>query len=190
LVLETAGLVDFRSVNELILRGGRMDHDTHVNGRTTPTVVVGVDDSAGAAEALRWAIAEARLRGAPLRAIHAYPYWAAQIGYYGELGLGIAEMRSAAGGVLERAIDGLGAEAEGVDIHRRVIPGQAADVLIAAAGAEDLLVVGSRGHGGLAGLLLGSVSQRCVQHARCPVVVVHPPSRVLAGRVVRHAEAL
>ena len=164
-----------------------MDHATHSKGLTTPTIVVGVDESSGAAEALRWAIAEARLRDAPLRAIHAYPYWAAQIGYYGELGLGIAEMRSAADGVLARALARLGAEAEGVEIERRIVPGQPADVLVAAATPDDLLVVGSRGHGGFAGLLLGSVSQRCVHHARCPVVVVRPSSRVSAEGVVRYA---
>lgn len=93
------------------------------------SVVVGVDGSAGSSEALHWAIAEARLRNAPLRAVHAW-------------------------------------------IERVIGEGSAAQVLIDAVGEDDLLVVGSRGHGGFANLLLGSVSQQCAQHAPCPVVIV------------------
>jgi nucleotide-binding universal stress UspA family protein len=117
-----------------------------------PAVVVGVDGSAGAKVALRWALGEARLRNSPLRAVH------------------------------ERAIVDVGTEAEGIEIERQVIQGPAAEVLVQAASPRDLLVVGSRGHGGFTGLLLGSVSQQCVHHAQCPVVVVHTPKSTAAGR--------
>ena len=152
-------------------------------------VVVGVDGSAGARAALRWAIAEARLRQAPLRAVHAWAPdygagylgggYASMAGGYGfvsaDAGDYVSGMRQAAEEMLERALADLAAEADGVEIERETVEGVAAQVLVEAAGAGDLLVVGSRGHGGFAGLLLGSVSQQCAHHARCPVVIVHAP---------------
>ena len=73
-------------------------------------------------------------------------------------------------------------EAGDVEIERQVVQGRAAEVLVGFATPGDLLVVGSRGHGGFAGLLLGSVSQQCVHHAACPVVVVHPPKPTAPGK--------
>jgi len=83
-----------------------------------------------------------------------------------------AEFEGAARAALEKAIEGLGAAGEGIHIERVVEHGQASHVLIEAAKDAALLVVGSRGHGGFAGLLLGSVSQQCAHHALCPVVIV------------------
>ncbi len=60
----------------------------------------------------------------------------------------------------------------GVPVRPLAIEGNPAQVLLDAARGADLLVVGSRGHGGFAEALLGSVSQHCVQHASCPVVVI------------------
>jgi len=59
-----------------------------------------------------------------------------------------------------------------VHVSAQVREGDAAQILIAAAAGADLLVVGSRGHGGFTEALLGSVSQHCVHHAPCPVVIV------------------
>jgi nucleotide-binding universal stress UspA family protein len=148
-------------------------------------VVVGVDGSPGAGEALRWALAEARLRKVPLRAVNAWAhsYVGVTSGGYGDLsfigpfdstGANTDDLGRAAKAVLETAISEAVGETTDVEIERQVVEGQAAAVLIDAAGPGDLLVVGSRGHGGFAGLLLGSVSQQCVHHARCPVVVVRP----------------
>nr|MBA3842744.1 universal stress protein [Actinomycetota bacterium] len=145
-------------------------------------MVVGVDGSAGAKEALRWALNEARLRESPLRAVHAwmfgyiggsvegYSYWGGSLGSYTSLGVDLNELHRAAEDLLERALAELGQEPRDVEIERQVVQGAAAEVLVDSATAGDLLVVGSRGHGGFAGLLLGSVSQQCVHHASCPVV--------------------
>jgi nucleotide-binding universal stress UspA family protein len=64
------------------------------------------------------------------------------------------------------------ARAAGVDVSFSVPQGHGADALVETARDADLLVVGSRGHGGFAGLLLGSVSGQCAQYAACPVVIV------------------
>jgi nucleotide-binding universal stress UspA family protein len=161
------------------------------NGRSTadPAVIVGVDGSAGSDEALRWALGEARLRKAPLRVLHAWvdlhALVPALVGYpYVRRGSfephtadDATAGRQAAETVLERAIVELG-ELGDVEVERVIMEGSAAQVLIDAASEHDLLVVGSRGHGGFADLLLGSVSQQCAQHAGCPVVIVRAPGAV------------
>ena len=164
-----------------------MSKNQNGNTKRRPAVVVGVDGSAGAREALLWALGEARLRQWPVRAVHAwmfgyiggsvegYPYWGGSLGSYTSLGVDLKDLHRAAEDLLERALAEVGNETDGVEIEPQVVQGPAAEVLVNAATPEDLLVVGSRGHGGFADLLLGSVSQQCVHHAACPVVVVHPP---------------
>jgi nucleotide-binding universal stress UspA family protein len=163
-----------------------MSENQNDNTKRRPAVVVGVDGSAGAKDALLWALAEARLRHWPLRAVHAwmfgyiggsvegYPYWGGSLGSYTSLGIDLGDLHHAAEDLLERALADLKDEADGVEIDRQVVQGAAAEVLVSQAAPGDLLVVGSRGHGGFAGLMLGSVSQQCVHHAPCPVVVIHP----------------
>ena len=135
-------------------------------------IVVGVDGSPSSRDALRWAIAEARLRGCPLKAVTAWHVpWA---GYEGvplpdDLP---SEMERAAREVVAEAVARLGTDAEGVDIRAVVVEGDSARVLIDEAREACLLVVGSRGLGGFRELLLGSVSQQCAHHAGCPVVIV------------------
>ena len=74
--------------------------------------------------------------------------------------------------VLADASEGLPIGPDAVDSHRILAEGPAAEVLLRAAERADLLVMGSRGRGGFAGLLLGSVSQQSARHAPCPVVIV------------------
>lgn len=139
-------------------------------------IVVGVDDSPEAAAALRWALDEARLRQASLEVVHSWLFPA------------LGDVPGAAAETLTRDLEegarrlvdevvagGIGSD-PGIPVERHVREGSAAAVLVDAASGADLLVLGSRGRGGFAGLLLGSVTQQCVHHAPCPVVVVRAPS--------------
>lgn len=141
------------------------------------TIVVGVDGSDSAQEALRFAVQEARLRGAGVRAVMGvYLITTAYGGMSGwgpgGTGLDPTELEENARAALDRAVDALGEQGD-VEVERVVDFGQPAQVLVDEARGADLLVVGSRGHGGFAGLLLGSVSHQCSMHASCPVVIVH-----------------
>ncbi len=134
------------------------------------TIVVGVDDSKGAREALSWALDEAHRYEARVTLVHAYLVEVAWIDRADTQRWADLARRAA-----ERALADIVAEVEappGVSLDARVVEGNPVDVLIDESDRADLLVVGSRGRGGLAGLLLGSVSQRCVERAHCPVVVI------------------
>ncbi|HUK94285.1 MAG TPA: universal stress protein [Gaiellaceae bacterium] len=137
------------------------------------TVVVGVDGSEGAQEALRFAASEARLRGDRLRVVTVWHV--PTIAYSGGLGpaVGFSEFDEDARARLGAALEAAGDEVAGLEVERVVREGQPALELVEEARDADLLVVGSRGHGGFVGLLLGSVGQQCAQHAPCPVVIVH-----------------
>ena len=149
-------------------------------------IVVGVDGSPGSAVALRWGLAEAHLRGAPLRLVHAYqpatiPVAGAGLGGAAiplpaedlERLRGVSEAEARR--VLADAVLELGADAIGeIEIEQELVEGSAASALIEAGRSAGLLVLGSRGRGGFAGLLLGSVSQQCAQHPPCPVVILPP----------------
>ena len=138
-------------------------------------IVVGVDHSPGAKAALVFANEEARLRGATLRAVHAWQY--GYIGYTGPegrvppIGGNIDELHTAADAALEASVREALPDTD-VEIELHAIQGAPAGVLVEESRDADLLVVGSRGHGGFAQLLLGSVSQQCAHHAECPVVIV------------------
>lgn len=138
--------------------------------------IVGVDGSEESYAALRWALADAHRKAAEatVHVVSVHP---------AEFAPGMADaplawhddienrdrLRDAVSDVLKSAADeGLG----GVNVTRQESVGHTARILLDAAADADLLVVGNRGHGGFAGLLLGSVAQTCVAHAHCPVVVV------------------
>ncbi len=140
-------------------------------------VVVGVDSSEGSQAALHWAVSEARLRGAGIHLVMAWQ----QPQYYGA-GNGMVLGMDPSGGTgtiladaAETELARLGTEAGAgarAAITWEAVEGHPAEVLVRASEDAAMVVVGSRGHGGFVGALLGSVSQHVVAHARCPVVVI------------------
>ena len=134
------------------------------------TVVVGVDDSPAAAEAVRWAAHEAALRGASLHVMHAWelPRFAG----WEDAPVTREGLQAESRRILDGLTDQAAASQPGLDVVGVSVEGAPAAELIAAAADADLLVVGSRGEGGFKGLLLGSVSHQCALHAPSPVVIV------------------
>jgi nucleotide-binding universal stress UspA family protein len=138
-----------------------------------PLVVVGVDGSEHSARALEWAAEEAELRGARVQVVSAWhvPALVYSSGYAPMISPSTEESSEhAARAIADGAARELGDH--GLEAELLVEHGNAAEALIDASAEADLLVVGSRGHGGFTGLLLGSVSAQCAQHAHCPVVIV------------------
>jgi nucleotide-binding universal stress UspA family protein len=126
-------------------------------------VAAGADGSAASRAAIAFAAEEAVLRAVPLLAVSALADTAGGLG-------GAARMEEAASQDIARQEK----EHPGLTIARQVTPGQPRTALLAAAGGAQLLVVGSRGRGGIMGMPLGSVSQAMLHHCPCPVAVVHP----------------
>ncbi len=135
-------------------------------------IIVGIDGSRNSAAALRWAVAEGRLRDLPVTAVYVWGYYDPPTATDGAFEPAYSD--DEAEDALRRAVaDALGDEAaQGVE--RRVVFGQASRALLdtAADAGADLVVVGARGVGGFRGLLLGSVAQQCLHHTDRPLVVV------------------
>jgi nucleotide-binding universal stress UspA family protein len=138
-------------------------------------IVVGVDGSDSSRKALRWAYDEAAHHAASITAVSCWhPPAMPMTPPYGSLAPeGYASQpREDALDLLERFVSDLDVREPAVDVSTAVEEGNPAEVLIERSKDADLVVVGSRGHGGFKGMLLGSVSQHLVAHAECPVVVV------------------
>ncbi len=135
-----------------------------------PRIVVGIDGSPPAANALEYAIEEAHLRKADLHVTYAYTVMASPVtgstghDYY-------AQVEAEAKEFLEHA-KAAAPSTDGLTVEWLGVPGNPAEVLIEASKEATLLVVGSRGVGGFLGLLMGSVSTQCVHYSHCPVLVV------------------
>jgi nucleotide-binding universal stress UspA family protein len=144
---------------------------------TTATVVVGTDGSEGSLAAVRAAAHEARLRHARLVVVCAWhPPVVGSIPAYG-VGAPVRETLDELDRALRATLrtEGLGPDGD-IEVDPRVVQDSAARALLEAAADADLLVVGTRGHGGFTGLVLGSVSHQVASHARCPVMVVPSPA--------------
>jgi len=144
---------------------------------TRARIVVGIDGSAGSEEALRWALDEARLRHASLDVVHAWSFPAVAMTHFGSAALPVIapeDLQKAAAEVARESIGRVVGDEASVPVVTTVERGHPTAVLLNASKGANLLVVGSRGHGGFTGMLLGSVSTHVVHHATCPVVIVKP----------------
>jgi len=132
-------------------------------------IVVGIDGSKHSINAYHWALDEARRRDADVTAVFAWE--TPLIGIPGAFDR--EELERSAQQFLNEQLDGETTDSDGVTVHRVVAQGDPSASLIEAcrqSGAE-MLVLGSRGRGGFAGLLLGSVGQECAANAPCPVLI-------------------
>ncbi|MFE9649849.1 universal stress protein [Streptomyces sp. NPDC006365] len=139
-------------------------------------VVLGVDGSAAGERAVDFAFAEAELRKAPLVALHAWTTWNAPMPAPQDASAPYANPPGALAGeeecLVSEALAGYRERYPDVVVEHRVVHGGTREALVDASRSAQLVVVGARGRGGFAGLLLGSVSQAVLHHAHCPVAVV------------------
>ena len=141
-------------------------------------IVVGIDGSDGSKSALRWALEEARLRGDRVLAVHAWSPPAAFAPAPWAVAVPVDEQtfERAADELVRSVVAEVAGDAADL-VEASAVRGSPAGALVDLAGEDHLLVVGSRGHGGFGGLLLGSVSDQCAHHARGAVVIVPAPKR-------------
>ena len=138
-------------------------------------IVVGVDGSALSEHALRWAQFVAQATGSNLEVVSAWEPFAS----FGWLGAGWESVPNDwdpaldAEKIVTTSIDNVFGENRPPGFQLTLREGNAARVLLDVSQGARMLIVGSRGHGGFTGLLLGSVSAACAEHATCPVLVLH-----------------
>lgn len=150
--------------------------ETTRRGGIVKKVLVGLDGSASGEAALDVAAEEAALRGAVLRVVSIW-----EVSPRAQEGTSpvpevLENLRRLAEGIVKDAVARAEAMQPGIVCEGDVLYGRAQDVLVEEAKDAVVLVVGRRGLGGLASLLLGSVSRHVVNHAPCPVLVVPPPA--------------
>ncbi|MEV5543168.1 universal stress protein [Saccharopolyspora shandongensis] len=139
-------------------------------------VVVGVDSSASSLRALIVAAEEARRRGVPLHVVRAWSFRTAPrpADCPPNVVPSMDEFQQSVEADTERIVANKLGEPPDLPVHIHVVHSPSPQALLSASRGADLLVVGHRGRGGFAGLMLGSVAEQCVRHAACPVLVVRP----------------
>jgi nucleotide-binding universal stress UspA family protein len=137
-------------------------------------IVVGVDGSPSSMAAVEWAAHQAELTGAVLEVLMTWE-WPVSFGWSLPIPSDYSPGHDSET-LLRTLLEPVEKAHPGVSIQATAIEGHPAPILVKASHGADLLVVGSRGHGEFAGMLLGSVSEHCVSNARCPVVVLRDRS--------------
>ncbi len=135
-------------------------------------IVVGHDGSLRSSVALRWAVDEARLRGLALHVVRAWKLSTAIPETKVPFGT-VPSWDECAGAIkaaIDRALDSV--DTAGLTVHRHALHGSPSTLLVEASQGADMVVVGERGQGGFAGLVIGSVAEQVVRHARSTVVLV------------------
>lgn len=162
--------------------GSGTAHTGSLTGTRTQHIIVGVDGSEPSVRALKYASTLATALDASLEAVAT---WAPPP--LDPMAMIEWSPQDTAEEVLDGAIhDAFGGHPP-AGLERTVAPGPPARTLIELSDRCDMLILGSRGHGGFAGMLLGSVSAACAAHAHCPVVIVHAPRRTAeAATAARH----
>ena len=145
---------------------------------TATRVVVGVDGSAESKRALRWAVVVAASYGVGVDAVAAWQYPTANS--WGPVPGGWNPEQDMEKCLTETVDEAFGAQRP-AELRLLIEQGHAAHVLIRESRRASMVVVGSRGHGGFAGLLLGSVSTSVAEHAHCPVLVIHGAQDPMGG---------
>ncbi len=149
---------------------------------TLRQIVVGIDGSGSSRDALRCALAEARLHGGVVDAVHVWRYPA--LAYAGIMAAPVVardDFESGARALLDQEVDAvLGEEHDLPRIRRVVLEGAAGEQLVRYARDADLLVIGHRSRRRITSKVLGSVAQHCSTHAHCPVLVVSDTDRKAA----------
>lgn len=142
--------------------------------RSEPRIVVGIDGSDSARNALRWAMAEAAIRGLPVTVVNGWMEPAVDIPYPG-LVAPVEAIERAAKELLDSEIEAAAQRNPDVSVRAEPVCAGGASALIDASNGASLVVVGSKGQGDFIGHLLGSVTQQVLRHAGCSTVVI--PSR-------------
>ena len=144
-----------------------------------PGIIVGVDGSGHSQRALEWAMKEAAIRHVPLTVLtvhEAIAGWYGGVASYADDPARTLEAREAAQAETDKVLAGLdGPHPDPVTVT--AVHGFPVAELISAGQDADMIVLGSRGTGGFARLVMGSVSSQVVQHAHCPVLIIPPENR-------------